>query len=252
MNSRAAIKSQLPRLLGLHAPQAYRELLLNWMEVEAIDIFEYENPPRMQDRIAIHEAERGLIERANAMRLGTGVPFWEALFATCAVTGECTDSIVAAAFFHNGQGMQRCISRDQIREGVLEHAIKSANRVVAMGSRVLGKEGLIGHLNFLDFHCPVSEQNLELVRRVCRQLMASGFVLLDSGGSYHACSVSIVSDEERMRTLASAILVSPVVDARYVAHQLLQDSSSLRISSGGSLDKIPVVVDAWIPENSEQ
>jgi hypothetical protein len=57
----------------------------------------------------------------------------------------------------------------------------------------------------------------------------------------------MVSDEGRIHMLAVALLASPIVDARYVAHQLLQDSSSIRISRGGKLGKVPVIIDAWEP-----
>lgn len=252
MNDCVTIKMNfLSGLVGLGAPLAYRKLLMRWKQVEGVNIFEYEAPPHMQDRIAIGEGERRLVERANCMRHGTGVPFWEAVFATCSVEGKCSDSIVSAALFHNGQGVQRYVSRRQMDEGALEQVIKSSNCVVALGSRIFGKDGHRGHLNFLDFHCSVSEQSRALVHKVCRRLMPDGFLVLNSGGSYHACSTNIVSDEERLRTLATALLVSPIVDARYAAHQLLQDSSSLRNSSGGSRGIIPVVVDAWCPETRE-
>lgn len=235
------------RLAGLQAPIAYRELLLQWVDVESVDIFEYEAPSRMQDRIAMKETERRLVEHANHMRRGTGVPFWEAVFATCSIEGECPDSIVTAALFHNGQGVQRSVSRRQIGDGLLEQATANSSGVVALGSKVIRKDGVRGQLNFLDFHCSVSEQSQTLVHCVCRRLMPYGFIVLDSGGSYHACSVKMVSDEERIRTLAAAVLLSPLVDARYAAHQLLQESSSLRVSHGGSFGKIPVVVDTWYP-----
>ena len=245
--------NSLSKLVGLQAPQAYRKLLESWTDVEAVNIFEYEAPPHMQDRIVMGETERRLVERAKRMRHGTGVPFWEAVFATCSVEGQCSDSIISAALFHNGQGVQKHVSMRQIDEGALEKVVKEgANRVVALGSRVFGRDGPRGHLNFMDFRCLVSEQSRVLVHRICRRLMPDGFLLLDSGGSYHACSANIVSDEERIRMLAMALLVSPIVDARYAAHQLLQESSSIRISNGGSQGRIPVVVDAWCREISQE
>jgi len=235
------------QLIGMDAATAYRTLILKHPEIQGVTLFQYDAPPQMQERVPLTEVESELIERANRMRRGTGVPFWEALFATCSVEELCTDSIVAATFFHNGQGVPQNISRQEIEDGMMESAAREARRTVALGSRLVGEEGHLGHLNFLDLHCPVSPGKHTIVHRVCRHVMAQGFILLDSGGSYHACSVTLVSNEDRIQTLSKALLASPIVDARYVAHQLLQDSNSIRISRGGKAGKMPIVIDAWAP-----
>jgi hypothetical protein len=234
-------------VIGMEAAAAYRALLARHPAIGSATIFQYDAPPRMQERVLLTAVEHELIERANRVRRQTGVPFWEALFATCSVEKRCTDSILSAAFFHNGQGVPRQISRKEIEDGVIERIAKETRHTVALGSRVSGERGFLGHLNFLDLHCEVSPGNDAIVHRICRHVMPQGFFLLDSGGSYHACSVTLVSDEDRIQTLAKALLASPIVDARYVAHQLLQDSNSLRISRGGKADKVPVVIDAWTP-----
>lgn len=234
-------------LIGLEAASAYRRLLLGHAEVQGATLFQYEAPPQMQERIRMTNVERELIERANRMRQGTGVPFWEALFATCTVEERCTDLVLAAAFFHNGQGIAEHVSRQQIEDGILEATARDARRTVALGSRLAGAKGCLGHVNFLDLHCEVSVGNHALVHRVCRQVMPQGFLLLDSGGSYHACGSTVVSDAGRIQMLSTALLASPIVDARYVAHQLLQDSSSIRISQGGKVGRVPIIIDAWGP-----
>ena len=231
----------------MEAAAAYRALLLKQPEIQAATLFQYDAPPQMQERISLTDVERELIERANGMRRETGVPFWEALFATCSVEERCTDPILAATFFHNGQGVSQQISRMEIENGVMESAARDSRRTVALGSRLAGEKGSLGHMNLLDLHCKVSPGNHTIVHRICRHVMPQGFLLLDSGGSYHACSVTVVSDEDRIQTLAKALLASPFVDARYVAHQLLQDSNSIRISRGGKAGKAPIVIDAWAP-----
>jgi hypothetical protein len=235
------------QLIGMEAASAYRRLLLGHAEVQGATLFQYEPPPQMQERIPMTNVERELVERANRMRQGTGVPFWEALFATCTVEGRCPDPVLAAAFFHSGQGIAEHVSRQQIEDGIMEVTSRNARRTIALGSRLSGVNGYLGHVNFLDLHCEVSVGNHSLVHRVCREVMPQGFLLLDSGGSYHACGSTVVSDAGRVRMLATALLASPIVDARYVAHQLLQDSSSIRISQGGKMDRVPMIIDAWAP-----
>ena len=237
----------LKGLIGLEAAPAYRALILSHARIQSATLFQYDAPPSMQDRIEIAQAESMLIERANRMRKGTGIPFWEAIFATCAVEERCTESILEATFFHNGQGSPQYVFRDEIERGTMEAIAQATTRTVALGSKLNDAKGTLGHLNFLDFHCEVSAGNGLVVREVCRKVMPRGFLILDSGGSYHACTATLLSSEERICALAMSLLASPIVDARYVAHQLLQDSSSIRISRGGKCGKVPIVIDAWAP-----
>jgi hypothetical protein len=231
----------------MEAAAAYRALLLDHTEMQGATLFRYDAPPRMQERILLTDVELDLIELANRTRAGTGVPFWEALFATCSIEERCTDPILTATFFHNGQGEAQQISRMDIEKGVIQSAARDARRIVALGSRLDGVKGTLGHLIFLDLHCEVSPGNKTVVHQICRHVMPQGFLLLDSGGSYHACSLTLVSDVDRIHMLAKALLASPIVDARYVAHQLLQDSNSIRVSQGGKTGRVPIVIDAWTP-----
>ncbi len=241
------VSSALGNLLGCQASVAYRSLLLRHDSVQSANLFVYDAPPSMQERISVSPAEAGIIAHANDMRAGTGIPFWDALFATCAVQGRCTGAILEATFFHNGQGTPSPVSRAQIKAGILEQAVRGARRTLALGSRLTGSQGSAGHLGFLDFHCDVNVANCRIVRDICHTLMPAGFLILDSGGSFHACTTNLLSDDERVTMLARALLASPVVDARYIAHQLMQDSSSIRISRGGKAGNLPIVVDAWEP-----
>lgn len=239
-------------LIGIDAASAYRLLLLHHPEVQGATLFQYDSPPRMQERISVSPLDRHLIDRANDARETTGVPFWEALFARCAVEGNCSDSIISAAFFHNGQGKPRFVSREQIAEGILQTLSNDTVGNLALGSKITPTCPPARHISLVDFHCEASTSNLVIVRKICRELMPGGFLLLDSGGSYHACGVELVSDELRVQVLARALLASPIVDARYVAHQLLQESSSIRISRGGKLQKVPFIVDVEAPQGLNQ
>lgn len=69
------------KLIGMEAA-AYRALFLHHLEIRGATLFRYDPPPSMQERISLTDLKRELIERANGMRRGTGVPFWEALIAT--------------------------------------------------------------------------------------------------------------------------------------------------------------------------
>jgi len=102
--------------------------------------------------------------------------------------------------------------------------------------------GRIGHLPFLDFHCPVAENSLRLVTNVARILFSGPGIILDSGHSYHAVGLNIVDTERLIDILARALLFNPIVDRAYISHQIIERGCALRISRGGHQDKTPVVV----------
>jgi hypothetical protein len=236
---------RLQALVGKTAAVAYRTLLLAQPDIRTFTVFRYVSPPRLQERITVTAPEQEVIERARLVREQTKFPFWEALFAACLQRGECSDALLRAAFFHHGPGVATEHYRADLESGLLE-SITDENAVnIGLGSRVTDGRGTVLHLNLLDFHCDISDANTRIASRVCRELMPQGFLLLDSGDSYHAASIGVANPDERIATLGKALLVNPIVDAFYIGHQLQQDSSSIRISKGGRAKQFPKVIDAW-------
>jgi hypothetical protein len=234
-------------LLGNTAPIAYQKILLLHPEIERLSVFSYVSPPRLQQRIAATDQEQEIIRGGLAIRDATQIPFWEAVFSHCLRTGNCTEALLTGAFFHHGQGTEKDFSRTDLEEGILERISASNQANIALGSRVLTADGRELHLGLLDFRCDIEPRNTPIVHLICRQLMPGGFVVLDSGDSYHACAFQLFSPSERIRMLGRALLVSPIVDSQYIAHQLQQDSSSIRMSLGGKARKVPTVIDTWTP-----
>jgi len=240
-------QSELDELIGRTAAVAYRAILLAHQDLKSCTVFEYDSPPLLQQRITITEFEKAIIEQALSIREITKIPFWEAVFSACLKSGQCTDALLAATFFHNGQGYPISYDRRELDSDALDKATKEYTRNIGLGSEVFIAHNESRHLNFLDFHCEVTDDNLRIVHQVCRGLMPQGFVIFDSGDSYHASSLNLMSAEERIHVLGKALLVSPIVDSLYIAHQLQQGSSSIRISNGGKAKKFPIVIDAWCP-----
>lgn len=235
-------------LVGTTAPVAYRALLLANPKLEKITVCRYSTPPLLQQRIRVGPFEQRMIDRALELRAETKIPFWQAVFSACILAGECSQSLVDATFVHAGQGTIAEYERRDLETGILEQLTAGASNV-ALGSKVFESGRGWVHLCLLDFHCEISEPNMRIAHQVCRALMPEGFLLLDSGDSYHACSMDLSSGNDRIRLLGKALLASPIVDAVYIAHQLQQEGSSIRISRGGKERKVPIVVDAWCPDD---
>jgi hypothetical protein len=242
-------QSELDELVGKTAAVAYRAVLLAHGKLKRCTVFTYAFPPPLQQRIEITDVENAIIEQALSLREATKIPFWEAVFATCIKTGQCTDALLEATFFHAGQGQAVNYDRRDLESDVLYKITKRSTSNVSLCSKVFDVREQSRYLNFLDFHCEVTNDNTRIVRGVCQKLMPQGFLILDSGDSYHASSLSLMSAEQRVHVLGKAILASPIIDSFYIAHQLQQDSSSLRISKGGKAKKFPIVIDAWCPDS---
>lgn len=235
------------QIVGLSAAKAYEQLLLAHAQASQVELFRYRTPLSLQNRIKLSSSEQALIDRALEIRKSIGLPFWSAVF-TSALLGEAlTSQLVEAALFHNGPGEAVEMSRTEIEEGSIERVVRSGAKNVGLSSKVRDFEGVEWHLALLDFHCDVSSQNESLAALICQNLMPSGYFLIDSGDSYHACGIELLAPMGRIRMLAKALLMAPIVDSNYIAHQLQQDLSTIRVSVGGKASREPYVVRAWAP-----
>lgn len=188
--------------------------------------------------------EEELVNAALKIRKDIGMPFWEALFAACLKHHRFTDPLLDAALLHQGTGSESAIPRADVLAGELTELAhkRSGGQAVGLLSEVELKSGELRHFVFLDFHCEVSVGNIKLVSGICDRLLPGGYFLLDSGDSYHAWGIQLVSPSERVRLLGRSLFYMPIVDGIYIAHQLMQDASSIRISIGGQRRCAPRVI----------
>lgn len=234
--------------VGLAASTAYTRLLLSEPCVQRVSVFKYSSPPSLQQRMQMTEAEQSLVEHALLLRATTYLPFWNAMFASCLLHQTHSAELVASAFFHNGPGESADYERRDLEDGALDQLSGEGASNIGLSSAVRDADGQLWHLGLLDFRCDISPHNERLVALVCSHIMPRGYLLIDSGDSYHACGVGLLTAEERIYTLGRALLAAPVVDSHYIAHQLQQQASSIRISPGGKALRRPYVVRAWLPQ----
>ncbi len=227
----------------MSAVEAFEKVVSCNEMIEKVIISFYKAPPNVQERIKMSTFEVKIINEALKTRKEMGIPFWESIFLTCLKKGQSNNALFDAALYHQGSGEDLEITRDKILKHELSKLLKRNSQYsIGLKSKVEIKSGEYRHLNFLDFHCEVSNTNAEIAIRICDRLISGGYVLLDSGDSYHAWGVQLVQHEERIRLLGRALFFMPIIDGFYIAHQLVQDSSSIRISGGGKRKRIPQVI----------
>jgi hypothetical protein len=228
--------------VGLPASTAYTRLLLSDPRVQRFSVFKYRTPPTLQQRIQMTEADKAIMEHALELRRTAHLPFWNAMFASCLIRGTYSDELVMAAFFHNGPGESVEYARSDLEGGVLNELAETGGGNVGLSSAVRDANLQVWHLALLDFRCDISPKNEALAALVCSHLMPQGYLLIDSGDSYHACGLTLLSAEERVHMLGKALLAAPIVDSHYIAHQLQQPESTIRISRRGKTSRGPRVV----------
>jgi hypothetical protein len=236
------LSEEIAALVGVPAGRAYERILLAKEELAELTVFNYPAPPLLQTRVQQSQFEEGIIGSALELRASSGMPFWEAIFECCLREGRCSDALLDGAAFHSGLGVPRRYTREDLEHGVLEKLSRGPEKNIGLGSEVVLTDGSKLYFHQFDFRCAVSPENAAIVEAISRRLMPDGFVVVDSGDSYHALSIDPVSASERVHALGKALLFSPIIDCRYIGHQLRQHCSSLRISRGGTAERIPRVV----------
>ena len=63
------------------------------------------------------------------------------------------------------------------------------------------------------------------------KLLKQPGALLSSGKSYHFYGANLLTDEDLRIFLGRALLFAPITDKTWIAHQLIEGSCALRISS---------------------
>jgi hypothetical protein len=114
--------------------------------------------------------------------------------------------------------------------------------VRALCSRVRDCHGALRHLPLLDFRHPVSDEASDAFVIAMRRLGESDGALLASTRSYHYYGLVPRDLEEWRRFMSQALLLSPLVDARFVGHCLIDDLACLRLDQFPSHPTEPVVV----------
>lgn len=140
-------------------------------------------------------------------------------------------------FFHRKNTDFVFINTESIEEVMLCDLAKDG---YVLNSQVYLKNGSLAHLPLLDFNIEPGADGVALAIRAIKMLGKKNGYLLNSGSSYHYIGCEPMTVEEHRAFLHHALLLAPIVDGRWVAHQLINGSSNLRM--GEKNGKIPYVV----------
>lgn len=240
-------------LIGMHYGEFLTSLIEENREILAINVFPYKCPEMLQNRIAANADEQNIIDSAMRLRSSTRLPFWDALMLSCfGCSGDARRLFVEAMLHQLHQSTLRRIPREEIVSGRLNDMCLQfdSDSQLSFSSKFELQSGDILHLPLVDFNCPVSDQNETVVSEVAHCLLPSGAAIFVSGESYHIVGLELVDLPGLLHILARSILFSPIVDARYVAHQIIEGACALRLSRSNKKPHIPRLVRLFSCEES--
>jgi hypothetical protein len=202
--------------------------------------------PGTAEAVAAAKADKAITER----------PFWDALFRQ--LPGRPADvqaDIVMQAKYHHTMAKVATSSRFSLQSpshiaAALESEVRSLvpGQIMSLSSRLISDGGQEWHIPMLDYRVPVTPENEHLISLQLHALGAGGW-LLHSGRSYHFIGQGLLAGPEGlMNFLGRAMLFVPIVDGRWVAHQLVEGACSLRLTSGDERQPPPHVVRS-VPRN---
>ena len=187
-----------------------------------------------------------LEREALELRASHHIPFWMALTLTAEQRKEILPAgLIEAAGFHRSMSDAASFTVLAKDVGPSLAGIQSRvaeNQMATLSSRVQLVTGEEAHIPMLDFRAPTGVTGLDAVRRVSSRLGKPG-VILNSGNSYHYYGLSVCPQQDLFKFLGSALLYTPIVDHRWIGHQLVEGRCALRVSSAGASNELPFTVE---------
>jgi len=120
-------------------------------------------------------------------------------------------------------------------EDLTTHGINGVTRQLlsdhglSVCSDVKLKDGTRLQIPMMDFSIAPSDANQELLLSTLRKAGHERGILVNSGNSYHFYGSALITEAEFRTFLGHSLLLSPITDARYIAHRLIDGYCNLRI-----------------------
>jgi hypothetical protein len=209
--------------------------------VKSVLISEFPLNRVLQERIAIDETIATILDQSLKIRKKYNLPFWESLSLSMFDKDFQKDELFKEILFHNGSIKKKAINRSDI-EDLKDIVDKESSSMFTINSLVRCEENKKMHIPMIDFHIPMSKNNLEITKEVILSMNQSGFIL-ESGKSYHFFGNNLLTNSELEKFLYHVLLFSPITDKNWIAHQLIEKSCNLRFNKkNGYLPKLVAII----------
>ena len=201
-------------------------------DVRALLVRAYKNPPPYEERVRGRSRTNDVLLRARNLRMSKGLPFWDAIVLEMIAEGSIDDRLLDGLLFHQEPIDDLLeVSRDEIEaEGILK-AVERAHIPYpwAVLSEVVCVDGTRKHFPMMDFRCELSHSSLQSVKAIAIRLLSCPWTVIESERSYHLVGAELLTFRELAAFFGRSLLLGPIVDRHYIAHQLLNGTAALRI-----------------------
>ncbi len=221
-------------LLGKPAPIFYTDVVELLPAVQEISIAKYTPPPPIQRRATLSDQEILLVNSAAKVRASSSFSFLQILMKMCTEATHPVEGILDSINYHQKHPLERSwVCRESVLNGTLIRLCANAasNEPLAFFSRVKVGSTEFYSLPLLDMRIPKSPRSLNIITSIANRLLGTRFAILETHKSYHLIGIALLKDIEINNFLAHALLYSPITDHAYIAHQLLEGESSLRLTA---------------------
>lgn len=191
--------------------------------------------PRVQRRVSSDSTSELLIEKARAIRSAQNIPFWHALFIAgeLETTGVPQD-VLQSAMYHQDPAQYETtelILADDTPDQLAELAGQASGRdSVALQSHVTLENGDDRFIPMLDFTSKATRPGSGATVHAAAQVLKTDGLLCTSARSFHFYGQRLVTQTEQLDFWARALLLTPIVDERWIAHQIRSQVGALRFS----------------------
>lgn len=195
-----------------------------------------ERPPRAQRRLDHSARDQVSVELARELRSETGMPFWHALFTVGerSSTGVSTE-VIRSALLHRdprASGVIEVTRDDSTPLNLVKMAIPlRGTSSLSLLSEVVLPNGRSAYLPMLDFSTKSRSAGGEATVRAAVGGLGLQGMIVSSGRSYHFYGRRLIDRAEQLDMWAQALLLTPIVDERWIAHQMRAQVAALRVSA---------------------
>ena len=225
------------------ASEALPELLRS-LSVARVQILRFARRPSLRGSSISDEASV-LTRRARDEYRARGFGFWDFLLTSLTEASDHTRrAVLAGSLAHDIHADRRWLELDEFAGSLTDGTFAGlqGRQIAALSSRVVRQDGETLHLPMLDFAITASSPNRRLALAALDALGVVG-QLYESGRSFHFIGHALVGQPELLQMLARAQLLGPITDHRWIAHQILSNECSLRVSTDAeSHDRHPSLV----------
>jgi hypothetical protein len=189
------------------------------------------------------EPEQKTVDRAMRLRAQIGISFWDAVLLRAMELPEPPNTLLAGAGRHATSEVRLQLPADKHLTSRLRQICEvHPGSAVDVKSAIQLTGGSVLHIPMLDFRRPSLESASALAAAVVTTLDIGGGFLLWSGSSFHFWGAKLMTAAELPMFLGRALLFSPLVDSRWIGHQLIEGQCGLRISRSAVHPHAPRVV----------